>query len=226
MNTSVLTDLHPVVDFDPGTDKLLIMDFSAANKALSDELLGSLDGLCAYVNDCLQAAGARYGIGGYAEPRVLYRRHAHFGTVEEARSIHLGIDIWAAAGTPVYAPLNAIVHSVAFNNQEGDYGATIILEHSIENEIIHTLYGHLSLASIDGLYKGKAINAGCLLAHFGNLSENGNWPPHLHFQVIRNMEGKEGDYPGVCKPSEKEYYLKNCPDPEGLLHMMKYAVSV
>jgi len=28
-----------------------------------------------------------------------------------------------------------------------------------------------------------------------------------------DMEGKYGDYPGVCRYSEKEEYLKNVPDP-------------
>jgi hypothetical protein len=39
--------------------------------------------------------------------------------------------------------------------------------------------------------------------------------------VIIDMEGRKGDYPGVCAPSEKEKYLNNCPDPELLLNLNK-----
>ena len=53
--------------------------------------------------------------------------------------------------------------------------------------------------------------------------ENGHWPPHLHFQLIRELGDWSGDYPGVCKYSEKEKYLANSPDPDLMLGMMKYA---
>jgi hypothetical protein len=58
--------------------------------------------------------------------------------------------------------------------------------------------------------------------------ENARWPPHLHFQIVIDMEipiaiGKKGDYPGVCKLSEKEKYLNNCLDPDLILQMMKDA---
>jgi hypothetical protein len=55
--------------------------------------------------------------------------------------------------------------------------------------------------------------------------ENGQWPPHLHFQVIIDMEFKKGDYPGVCKLNEKEKYLRNCPNPDLILQMMQYAIE-
>jgi hypothetical protein len=31
------------------------------------------------------------------------------------------------------------------------------------------------------------------------------------------MQTMEGDYPGVCRYSEKEVYLDNCPDPQIIL---------
>lgn len=228
----LITEIRPaevsrVVDFEPEKDCLLQMDFTAANPALTDEVIGDVNLLNRYITMQLEQQHARYGIGGYLEPRVLYRRSnlfageaAHGG--EEARSIHLGVDIWAAAGTPVYAPLQATVHSFADNNQSGDYGATIILQHQTGSGILYTLYGHLSLNSIQPLHKGQVFEAGALLGWLGNRQENGDWPPHLHFQLIRDMQGKEGDYPGVCKPSEREWYAANCPDPDVLLQMNRY----
>ncbi|MNY72962.1 hypothetical protein D3C86_2116260 [compost metagenome] len=61
------------------------------------------------------------------------------------------------------------------------------------------------------------INAGQKIASLGDYTVNGGWPPHLHFQLIINMEGYYGDYPGVCKLSERDKYLANCPDPAWLL---------
>ena len=56
--------------------------------------------------------------------------------------------------------------------------------------------------------------------------ENGNWPPHLHFQIIEDMELKEGDYPGVCTSANREKYLANCPNPDLILTLMQYAKQV
>ena len=76
---------------------------------------------------------------------------------------------------------------------------------------------------IADLQEGTVIRGGQSFAHFGNVQENGHWPPHLHFQVVIDMEGKQGDYPGVCALSERNKYLSNCPDPDIILNMMQYA---
>ncbi len=113
----------------------------------------------------------------------------------------------------IFSPLNGKIHSFRFNDNFGDYGATIILQYQIESLIFHALFGHLSLASLDGLTKGEFIPLGKQFASFGVKEENGYWPPHLHFQLILDMEGMEGDYPGVCQFSKRANYLSNCPDP-------------
>lgn len=214
-------DFHPVVDFDPAKEKLFPFDLTDANKALHADIVADTNLFAEYVNHTLQASGAKYGIGGYKENRKLYSRSDLF-TGEESRSIHLGIDIWGPAGTPVYAALGGMVHSFAYNDHFGDYGATIILLHQSETVAFHTLYGHLSLADISTLHEGAYITRGQVIGHFGVPAENGNWPPHLHFQIIHNLYLKEGDYPGVCKPSEAEAYLANCPDADLILNMMQY----
>jgi very-short-patch-repair endonuclease len=149
----------------------------------------------------------------------LFRR----GQGAEPRRLHLGIDIWGKPYTKVMAPWDGIVHSFAFNNAFGDYGATIILTHNLEGQTFHTLYGHLSLNSIKNIQEGDVVRKGDVFCEFGIPFENGQWPPHLHFQLIVDMEGKKGDYPGVCKYSERQRYLDNCPDPDLVLGMMQYA---
>jgi len=214
-------DFHGVLEFNPNKQPLLKLDFTAANKALIPELVVSTFNFSRYINQELRSTRAAFGIGGYNEDRVLYKRSKRFSG-EEARSIHLGIDIWGPAGTKIFTPLGGTVHSFAFNNHFGDYGATIILQHQLDTIVFHTLYGHLSLKDLVPLQEGKFISRGELLGHFGEPAENGDWPPHLHFQVIEDMRINVGDYPGVCAPSEKEKYLANCPNPDFILKMMKY----
>ena len=219
------TDIARVVPFDRDWDKLLLLDFTDANNVLTANMVEDIGVFSAYISESIAQANAKYGIGGYAEHRTVYSRSRVFDGIEpgeEPRRLHLGVDIWATPGTPVFSPLDGIVHSFAFNNKYGDYGATIILLHEINGFTFHSLYGHLSLNDLNGLYEGKPVATGELIAHFGEPEENGHWPPHLHFQLIIDMEGSKGDYPGVCKFSERAQYLNNCPDPDLLLQMIQY----
>ena len=218
---------HPVVLFNPLDDKLTKLDFTETNKDLTDEIINNTDLFSGYVNGLLVKNLSKYGIGGYNEHRVIYRRSTVFDEKDaEPRRLHLGIDIWGPAEVPIYAPLEGNVHSFAFNDAFGDYGATLILQHELDACIFHTLYGHLSLASINTKREGQTVEKGEWIAAFGVPSENGNWPPHLHFQIISNMESKKGDYPGVCKYSEKETYLANCPNPDFILDLIQFAPAI
>lgn len=140
----------------------------------------------------------------------------------EPRRLHLGVDIWGPAGTPIFAPLGGMIHSFAFNNHFGDYGATLIVLHQLDGLPFYTLYGHLSLKDIENISTGQYVTRGQEIAHFGFPHENGHWPPHLHFQLILDLGLYEGDYPGVCRYSEREHYLNNCPDPDVILRMNRF----
>ena len=129
-----------------------------------------------------------------------------------ARFISVSI-FWAEVGTPVFAPLAGVVHSFQDNNTFGDYGPTIILEHEQHDQPLYSLYGHLTRKSLAGLYAGKKINAGEKLAEIGPYPENGDWPPHLHFQLMTDMLGRKGDFPGVCSLADRSTFLAICPNP-------------
>lgn len=211
---------HPVVEVDKSSDRVVTIDLTSSNTALNSDVVGDIVKFEAFINEFLSRNGAKFAVGGYLEYRDLYSRSDVFSgsSIDEERRLHLGIDIWGPAGTDVYAPIDGTVHSFAMNDVKGDYGATIILQHELEGLLFHTLYGHLSLSDLD-LEIGQQIEKGSLLAHFGNHEENGYWPPHLHFQVILDMENKHGDYPGVCSLKNKSHYANNCPDPNLILQL-------
>jgi murein DD-endopeptidase MepM/ murein hydrolase activator NlpD len=206
-----------VVDFNPAADRLYPFDFTSRNQELTDEILDDTFAFSAWAAHQLYISGCRYGIGGYNEHRTIYNRSSHFDTDDEPRRLHLGVDIWGEAGTPVYNFYDASVHSFQNNDHFGDYGATIILKYDLGGTLLHVLYGHLSHSSLHGLQEGQLIPAGEQFAFLGVPEENGNWPPHLHIQLIFDMQGKKGDYPGVCQFSKRALFLENCPDPELIL---------
>ncbi|RYF80039.1 MAG: peptidase M23, partial [Chitinophagaceae bacterium] len=171
-----------------------------------------------FIRQEIERQRARIGAGGYAENRIIYNSHI-FTSAAEPRTLHLGTDIWAPAGTQVAAPISGRVHSFANNAAYRDFGPTVILEHNLEENRFYTLYGHLSKASLSHLYKGKNIPAGTVFAAIGAEDENVQWPPHLHFQVITDVLGREGDFFGVAPISQKEYFLSLCPNPNLILRI-------
>lgn len=214
---------YPVVPVDNKKDKLHKLDLTANNTDLTSDVYSSTELFSEYIDKLREQYHARYLVGGYDELRQMYGRSDLFGNnnsnsaAEEPRRLHIGVDIWGPAGTPVSAPLGGTVHSFAFNDRYGDYGATIILMHQLDGYSFYSLYGHLSLKDIYNMNVGTYLSKGTVFAHFGKPEENGQWPPHLHFQLIHHIGMYMGDYPGVCKYSERQKYLSNCPDPEIIL---------
>jgi hypothetical protein len=193
----------------PTTAKL---DLSLSNPLVATADCRDNSDISRLLNEVLDESGASYGIGGYGEKRGWYARGEQFSNGAEVRCIHLGIDIWAPAGEVVYAPYNAVLHSAQDNALFGDYGPTVVLTHELQGVTFYTLYGHLSRESLRGKDPGMIIKEGEIIGTFGAPPINGDWPPHLHFQVIVDMLGKVGDYPGVAAESERAHYLALCPD--------------
>ncbi|HEX6818613.1 MAG TPA: aminotransferase class III-fold pyridoxal phosphate-dependent enzyme [Ktedonobacterales bacterium] len=170
----------------------------------------------------MRSAGAQVGIGRYDEARPIYTTDAY--KVEgndgpEWRTLHTAVDLFLAPGSPVFAPLDGVVHSFHDNAAPKDYGPTIILEHRVDEGRLtfFTLYGHLSRDSLAGLSIGMPVARGAEIARIGAPPENGDWPPHLHFQIITDLLDKAGDFPGVARPSQRDLWLSISPDPSLML---------
>lgn len=199
-----------ITPYDLVSSQYISLDFSKENKKLDSVNFEDIENFNAYVFDKLAAANVKMGIGGWLENRVVYDQRTHFQGTEQ-RSHHLGADIWMKAYSPIFCPENCTIHSYQNNDQNGDYGPTIILK-SMADQVFY-LFGHLSIESLKGLQNRKVIKKGEHFAEIGNYPENGNWPPHLHFQVMNSMEGRSGDFPGVCSSSELEHYKSICLNP-------------
>jgi peptidoglycan LD-endopeptidase LytH len=206
-----------VVPFNRKTDRIVEIDLSENNTALSEDVFSNTLLFSRWIDDHITRSNARYAVGGYGENRKIYSRSKHFCSGGSLENTAPGLDIWAPVATPIYAPLQGTIYSWQFNNHFGDYGATLILRHQLEDLSFYSLFGHLSLNSIRSISKGLLIESGTQIATLGDADENGNWPPHLHFQLIFDLGGMAGDYPGVCEWSQKDKYLSNCPNPLILL---------
>lgn len=155
-------------------------------------------------------------VNGYLETRPFYTTEAfksEGNNGPQYRTVHLGTDFWIPAKTPVYAPFDGTVKIIHHNNYDKDYGPMLILEHKFKGGKFHSLYGHLSLMSLEILKVGQKIKQGDRIAYIGKPSENGNWASHLHFQLILDLLGNDENFNGVALPSKVEVWKSICPDP-------------
>lgn len=194
------------------------LDLSITNNELNNHKLESASDYEVFIENHLSLNKAKIAFGGYLETRNLYKRSSVFNNNDsEERNIHIGLDLWINKRASIHAAIDGKIHSLQNNTALGDYGPTIILEHEINEFKFYTLYGHLSEESILGEKVGKKIKKGTQIATLGLPPINGDYAPHLHFQIIIDIEGKTGDYPGVCSKNNLYFYQNNCPDPNTLL---------
>ena len=209
--------IAPSVDF----GSYVSIDLSNNNKELEEFDIECSASWSNYLHYYLKSRQKLIAFGGYLERRSLYKRSKHFNKAGSfnSRNIHLGIDLWCGKDTPVLAVFDGVIHSFLDNTNFGDYGPTLVVKHSIKNVIFYTLYGHLSRSSIKSLHKNTQILKGQVIGFLGDSKINGDYAPHLHFQIIKDMQHYKGDYPGVSSQADIEFYCNNCPDPNLVLKL-------
>ena len=202
-----------VIDISIPYSQYCPIDLSVSNSELSKIDIKSPNDLEIFIENHLRNNNAKVTYGGYNELRNLYKGNILFNdSLADERNIHIGMDLWIKAGTSVLAALDGTVYGFDNNSGPGNYGPTIILKHHLENHIFYTLYGHLSMESLTKIEIGSFFKQGQQIATLGNPTVNGGYSPHLHFQIIKNIESIISDYPGVCNKKRLNYYLENCPN--------------
>ncbi|AGC76492.1 peptidase M23-like protein [Nonlabens dokdonensis] len=192
------------------------IDLSIKNPFWDDNDVSDIDIFEKYLDNQRSKTGKYIAHGGYLEQRALYRKSARFqaGLV---RDVHMGIDLWAPAGTSVHAFMDGVVHSFANNDDDGNYGPTLILEHDFNGKQLYTLYGHLAISDMENWSVGSRFRESDIIATLGKPEENGGYSPHLHFQIMTNIGEYKGDYPGVAAQEELQDYEGLILNPNSLI---------
>ena len=211
-------EFHPLLKLPITQDNMMVLDWSVGSTDL-----GNVDDFADTPNwtrRIVEQLEGKIGIGRYNEARPIYIGELFEISHHERRTIHTAIDLHVSTGTSIYAPLSGQVYSIHDNNLEYDYGPTLILEHHPTPDIkFYTLYGHLHPSVLDKWHVGQVINAGEELATIGDYPRNGNWSPHLHFQLIVDMLEYTGEFPGVVSPRHRNVWLSLSPNPNIILRL-------
>jgi 4-aminobutyrate aminotransferase-like enzyme/Ser/Thr protein kinase RdoA (MazF antagonist) len=213
---------EPVIRLPEEEGRLTVLDLSVESADLTGHDTDDTAAFTTRVFRAIEDAGAEIGVGRYREPRGFYltdQFSGREGDPRERRTVHLGIDLFVEPGTEVRAPLAGKVRAIENNAARLDYGPTVVLEHLSPVGRFWTLYGHLSQASLEGLEIDRSVGAGEPFAEIGAPPENGDWPPHLHFQIVTHFLGHGGDFPGVALPRERDAWASFSPDPNLILRL-------
>jgi len=117
------------------------------------------------------SAGMRLPVSGQVTSRFGNRFHPILGH----ERFHKGVDLRAAAGTPIVAAADGRVSSAGWH---GGYGNQVRIMHAGG---IETTYGHMSrIAS----WAGEAVRRGQVIGYVGSTGLSTG--PHLHYEVLRN----------------------------------------
>jgi len=198
--------------------RAIVLDLSIGSTALGQSLANiPVERFGQLVNQAMADADSEFAFGRWGEARELYSSDLFdngAADTAEPRVVHMGVDVFCKAETMVYAPLDGRVHIKTNNTAELDYGPMLILEHATAaGQPFFSLYGHLSLNGIAHLEAGQRVSAGDSIATVGSPPENGNWPPHLHFQLILDLLGLGAGFPGVALRSQQVSWLALSPLP-------------
>ncbi len=171
------------------------------------------------------AADAVVAIGRYDEDRSCYAGDQFTTDSPEARSVHLGIDLFVPEDTPLHAMLPGTVVTVVDNDLPFDYGPTVIMRHEAGDAgHFYVLYGHLSRRTLTTVQPGQRVAAGDVVGFVGDHTVNGGWAPHVHVQIITDLMadpllGPDGNFEGAGEPGRMAIWHQIAPDADLLLEL-------
>ncbi|MEE9407168.1 MAG: aminotransferase class III-fold pyridoxal phosphate-dependent enzyme [Polaribacter sp.] len=212
-NSFLISDLFPFIN----KNEAHHLDLNVSSKWIGHQQdFNNLDLFQFKIDQLQKEVPTKIIAGGYLEPRALYTSTAYDkigNSGRESRSIHLGVDFWLPELTPIHALFNGEIVIVVNDAGDKEYGGLVVLKHTFEDFEFFTLYGHNTIESATKHKVGNIILKGEKIVELANYPENGNWAPHLHFQILLSLFDYKVDFPGVTYLNQIDVWKSICPDP-------------
>lgn len=208
-------DIHPV--FKGLTGDPLVVDLSLGSPVFEQVDILDQKAFQVWLDQKMKAKHT-WGLASYLEDRrTVLSQYPQMQ--EDKRFFHLGLDIIVDLGTPLHAPLDAVVKESSYEEGDGNYGGNVLLMHeSPYYETFYSIYGHLNKEKLPA--PGDKFKAGDVFAWIGDFHENGNWFYHTHLQVITQKGYDDGWVSkGYCTAGDLSVMDSICPSPLALFRI-------
>ena len=160
-------DFAPILGFELTPENCRLVDLGMESDLLAD--ISDLSDPALWTAPLDALLDDKIGIGLYNEVRPIYLTDMFAVEPGHRRALHLGVDMFAPAGAPLYAPLAGRIAHVAEQKAEQDYGPMLIIEHQPRADLrFYTLYGHLAADALERWQAGDKVAAGQSLARIGD----------------------------------------------------------
>jgi 4-aminobutyrate aminotransferase-like enzyme/Ser/Thr protein kinase RdoA (MazF antagonist) len=214
-------DFHPIIGRALATMTTGIVPLGQADHPIATTSRERMPGKAqALWEEIAAAEGIELGLGNWTEDRAIYSTPAFASVIDPAmrRTLHLGLDLFFAPGTALHAPVAGRVADCYITPDPLDYGCAVLLEHEPEPGLrFWTLWGHLSHESAARATIGRQFAAGEIFAWIGADTENGNWLPHLHLQLVTAEPARAADVIGAGERHLRDVWTELFPDPADLV---------
>lgn len=165
--------------------------------------------------------GVDWFYGGWMEDRSIVWSDTYLR--ETGNFLHLADDFNVPAGTMVFCVADGpIVHMGTDSPLKGGWGGHIVQKIQFHGKPHALIYCHLGF--MQPRDTPCDISKGDFIGLVGNKSENGGWGPHLHLQLVADIDDvtdwahfMDKEIDGYGKVSDIEYWAKRCPDPTPLI---------
>ena len=156
-----------------------------------------------------EAMGVMWSISGDREQRQSL--YSSFALKEPF--VHIAIDMIVPAGTPLFAPFDCEVLRTEYDKAwEGNGGFGGWLQMEVVGRGYYIMVGHLKHGKyLPGV--GEVVKAGHQFATTGDMTENGGWFEHAHFQILTQKAFDEKLIWGFVNPSIYRNIDEYSPDP-------------
>lgn len=112
---------------------------------------------------------------------------------------HMGVDMRAAGGTPIYPMAPGVVTNVGTNPKGGN---VVNIQHA---DNVRTYYAHMATAKV---HKGDKVDYNTVIGTVGTSGNAASTWPHLHFQVWKDNQIQDPAHffsiPKYTNPDQKE----------------------
>jgi 4-aminobutyrate aminotransferase-like enzyme/Ser/Thr protein kinase RdoA (MazF antagonist) len=215
----------PILDLDLRSGPILALDLSVSGTFISSaDVDKGEEAIERKIGTAMTAAGANAAVTRHGAARPAPLSHTREFSDAEPETVPLGTEVYAAAGSSVFAPLAGSVHALE-PHIAGEVPSVMLRHETSAGLPFYSLFRNLGKNSAAALKAGRKLGAGERFASVPGAPGDPGRISHIHFQILTDPLGLNLEFPARVKPSEAAAWSSFSPDPNLVLGIPEERMS-